>query len=134
MKIVAAPPPMFDEICACFPLARTMPVLFAWGTRIFNPCGVRVRPELYAHEAAHGRRQGAEEPAIEAWWRRYLADPGFRFEEEIVGHRAELRLLSARVRDPVQRGRVIDHVAGKLSSPLYGLGVTREDARARLAA
>jgi hypothetical protein len=75
----------------------------------------------------HCVRQGSDP---DGWWNRYLDDPKYRMEEEVLAHRAEyLALLNigASVHE-------LDKVAGRLSSPLYGGNLTVEQARALIAA
>lgn len=129
MDIVIDYPPNFDAIDAAFHV-RGKPVLFAWGSRIYNPRGVIIPPELIAHEAVHGRRQGHD---VEGWWRRYLEDANFRLREEVEAHRAEYQwLLDHAPRR--ERRAALKQVAARLSGPLYGQMVTPKRARAILAA
>jgi hypothetical protein len=121
-------PPLFEEIDAAFHI-KGRPIIFAWGTTIFNPLGGRITPELMAHESVHGFRQGTD---IEGWWRRYIADETFRLEEEIPAHVAEYqefckRNVNGRARN--NRRLYLHHVASRLASPLYGKMVSYDDAR-----
>ncbi len=119
MRIVHERPPMWEEIAATFDV-RGKPVVFAWGDRVFVPQGGDLHPSLLAHEAAHGARQGADETSIRRWWTRYLADPTFRLDEEIIGHKAELGWLNAHSSGRNDRRRYLAIVATKLAAPLYG--------------
>jgi hypothetical protein len=125
----AARPPMFEEIAATFSLARKQNVVFAWGDTIYNPGGGRLSPEIHVHEAVHGKRQGAD---VEGWWRRYIAEPAFRLEEEIPAHIAQYRAFcvnhtKGNARN--QRRLYLHHVAKCLASPLYGSLIRYDDAR-----
>lgn len=119
MKIVIAEPPMFDEIDAAFNV-RGRPILFTWGDTIFNPHNATVSQSLKAHEGVHFLRQSNDTPAIEAWWRSYIADPEFRLTEEIPAHRAEYRQLCELIRDRNLRSKYLHSVAQRLAAPLYG--------------
>jgi hypothetical protein len=135
VRIVVAEPPMIEEIDAAFHV-RGKPILFAFGDRIYNPGGVYVPPELMAHEFVHGERQGHQ---VGEWWRRYIADPAFRLEEEIPAHIAEYRAICARERskwvsERNMRRTAAAHVARKLSAPLYGRLITFEAAKKLLQA
>ena len=57
MRVVVGLPPLFGEIDAAFDV-RGKAIIFAWGDTIFDPNGGGVPPELLAHEAVHGERQG----------------------------------------------------------------------------
>ena len=146
MRIVQALPPLFDEIDAAFKV-RGRPILFAWGGRIFNPAGVPVPPELMAHERVHGERQlqGATdgtaegEHAIGLWWGCYVKDPVFRFEEELLAHVAEFKMLCDCQRhawrsERNMRRTLVRHVARKLAAPLYGNLINVHEAKQLLLA
>lgn len=125
-----AEPPLIDEIDAAFGV-RGKPILFAFGDKIYNPAGVDVPPEIVVHETVHGERQGDD---VFGWWRRYIADPVFRLEEELPAHVAEFQELctlqaSRWVSHRNMRRTLAAHVARKLSAPLYGRLVTFDAAR-----
>lgn len=137
MRILCGPPPLFDEIAAVFPGARKPGVLFCWGDKIFAPGLVgTVGPELIAHEQVHCDRQGSD---IAGWWRRYMADPVFRLQEELPAHVAEFQKLCELHRDRWVSGRTMRRafaarVGRKLSAPLYGNLITVEEAKKALLA
>lgn len=129
MKVVKARPPMFDEILAAFPLAGDDNIVFAWGDTIFAPDGGPISAEIHAHEAVHGQRQGSD---IEGWWRWYIADPAFRFKEEVPAHMAQYREFCRNNTQGAPRNRrrlYLHHVAKCLASPLYGSLVSYDEAR-----
>ncbi len=132
MKVVHAPPPIFEEILSVFPDAGRPGVMFCFGDKIYAPGPPRtIGREFVAHEQVHCDRQGAD---ILAWWRRYLVDPVFRLEEELPAHIAEFKSLCEQQRAHwvsyrALRRTVAAHVARKLAAPLYGRMITVEDAR-----
>lgn len=109
-------PPLWDLIDETFDVAGKG-VIFAWGDTIFNPWHVPIGPELLAHEAVHGARQGDD---IEGWWRRYCADPAFRLAEEIPAHVAEYRKHIDLAPNRAARRSALSFVASRLADPLYG--------------
>lgn len=127
MKIIHAYPPMIDEIDAAFNV-RGQTVIFAWGDTIYNPARWDIPDSLIAHEEVHGQRQGSD---IEGWWKRYISDPTFRLEEEIVAHRAEYQYVVRTANRPARR-RALKQIAQRLCSPLYGKVITFKKARERL--
>lgn len=131
MKLVRGQyPPLFDEIKAVFPAADNVGVLFSWQDRIYwpKPNGADISAALYAHEAVHGRRQAEYVDGVEGWWRRYLVDKDFRFEEEILAHKAEYaEFCRNSVRN--QRRMYLHSVASRLASALYGRMIPYQDAR-----
>lgn len=129
MKIVNAPPPNFAAIVAVFPRARRPGVVFTFGDTIYAPGrDADLSPWIVAHEAAHALRQG---PSPEVWWGRYLADPKFRFDEEVYAHRVEWRTwINMGPRSRHDRRGMMRVVAGRLSGPLYGELVSFSSAKA----
>lgn len=132
MRVVHAPPPLFDEIAAVFPEARQPGVMFCWGDKVYAPGPPRtIGLEFFAHEQVHCDRQGSD---IEAWWRRYLVDPAFRLEEELPAHIAEFKSLCEQHRAKWVSARAMRRtfaarVARKLAAPLYGRMISVEDAK-----
>ena len=129
MKIIIANPPNFEEIDRAFKVAGK-PVFFSYGNRIYNPMGVDIDPSLMAHESVHGERQGSDP---EGWWKQYLVDPRFRFEEELPAHKAEYREFCRL--NPTHKGKQ-DHalwqIASRLSGPLYGRLIKYSDAKLQI--
>lgn len=129
MVVLNMQPPLFDEIAAALPLARTPGIIFAWGAAIYNPSGAPISPHLHAHEEVHGKRQGND---VEGWWRRYIADASFRLDEEIPAHQAEYRefcRLNTAGQARNHRRLALHAIAKKLAAPLYGNLIRYDDAR-----
>lgn len=129
-EIVIDRPPNFEAIAAVFPGARGDGIIFAYGTKIFNPSGTPLPPEIIQHELVHCERQVAQ--GVEVWWDQYLIDGDFRYEEELLAHRAEYQTLCARYPERKNRRRALEHVAKKLAAPLYGRMVTVNQAKCAL--
>ena len=129
MKIVIAPPPNFEQVCAAFPLARTS-AIFAWDDTIYNPNEIVVESVLKVHEAVHGQRQKGKP---ELWWERYIADPEFRYAEELPAHRAEYRyMVQFASRNGWHRAELLNHTAKRLVAPLYAYGAAYTVQRAAM--
>jgi hypothetical protein len=120
VKIVVGRPPNFDQIAAVLPEARGERTIFCYGDTIYNPGGGKIPRTLRAHEAVHSARQGTTEGEIRAWWTRYLADPQFRFDEELPAHQAEYASFCSGEGDKEKRFRFLVGLAKRLSGPLYG--------------
>lgn len=120
MQITVARPPNFDEVIARFPFADRHGVIFTYGQTIYNPSGVEISPALKCHESVHAQRQGSDEEEIRAWWARYLDEPLFRLEEELLAHRAEYRAFKGWTKDRNAVARKLESIAARLSGPLYG--------------
>ncbi len=117
MKVIFERPPMFDEINAKFKIAGK-PILFSWGGFIYNPMRVTIPPQLMAHEALHGERQG--DLGAEKWWHNYIDSVAFRLEEEILAHQVEYRSLLRSGGNRQARRRHLKETARRLAAPLYG--------------
>lgn len=121
LKIEIANPPNFDKILTAFPHANRHGVIFAYGDTIYNPSGIVIPPPLVAHEEVHGRRQTSPEK----WWLSYIADPEFRYNEELYAHAAELLAFKKIITDRNQRAKLMMTTAQRLLAPLYNYGVPK---------
>lgn len=124
MKIEIANPPNFDKILAAFPNANGHGVIFAFGATIFNPSGVVIPPALLAHEEVHGLRQ-SHCHSVESWWNTYIADPEFRYTEELHAHAAEYRVQMRTVHDRNDRAKLAMSTAQRVLAPLYNYGIPK---------
>ena len=125
-RIVIAPPPNLEASAAVFPAARKPGTFFSWGDLIYNPTGVMLPPQIIAHELVHGQRQ---EGCIEDWWNQYLTDKDFRFNEELLAHVAEYKLIHDT--QPLRNARrhALRFISARLASPLYGRVIGEEQAK-----
>lgn len=122
MRILRAYPPNWPEIRAALKEAIRPGAIFCYGDTIYNPIGAKLSDALIAHEEVHSRQQG-EDPA--GWWRRYIEEPQFRFEQELEAHRAEYQVATRDTSRQVRRS-VLKALSARLASPFYGRCVTRE--------
>jgi len=118
-------PPIYDEILAAFPNI-TDDVVFSWGNKIYAPgFASEIPPEIHWHEGVHGYRQGND---IVGWWHRYIDDVEFRLAEEIPAHQKEFQYIYEHENRAMRR-RMLNMIASKLSSPLYGKMITPTQAK-----
>lgn len=127
MKQLYLFPPNYRAINKAFNV-RGQTVWFCYGPVIYNPSRVVVPAPILAHERVHSAQQGTD-PA--QWWDRYIADREFRLSQEIPAHRAEYGWWVSHG-DPGER--MLDTIAMRLASPLYGKLIDFEAARRTLAA
>lgn len=120
-------PPNFEAIVAVFPDAAGPNTIFAFGDVIYVPSGNNLPQELYDHERVHGARQ--TDIGVERWWNQYLADPKFRWDEELMAHAAEYRSFCTLNRDRNVRSRYLAAVSQRLASPLYGRLMSYREAK-----
>lgn len=125
MKIVNSRPPNFEKVAAAFKGAHSPGVIFCYGDTIYHPGGGPLSASLIAHENVHSARQGKDP---EGWWDRYIADPQFRFIEELLAHRIEYAVASKGMTRN-QRRQCLRPIARRLSSSLYGGLVSPDQAK-----
>lgn len=128
MNIVRGTPPNFAAIVAVFPFAARHGVMFTWGDTVYVNGIPDIPTQLKAHEAVHSQRQ-AKLGGPQHWWDRYLIDPAFRLEEEIIAHRAEYRTLKHILQNRNHLAQNLDFIAERLASPLYGAMITKQAAK-----
>jgi hypothetical protein len=134
VKIIKGFPPNFAALKKTFGRLPSN-VVFSYGDTIYAPGGQKLHPSIIAHEEAHGRRQLAL--GVTAWWDRYITDPAFRFEEELIGHRAEWQHFKSQqvpLPSATAQRNALDHMAKRLSGPLYGNIVGYEQAMREITA
>ena len=126
-KIIRAFPPNWTYIAAAFPIKGRPGIVYAYGDRIYNPSGVKIEPWILAHENEHCKRQN--EHGIGAWWDAYILNAHFRLAEEVLAHRVEWQDFRSGHHFKAN-ARYLERMIDRLSGPIYGLGLGREDARA----
>lgn len=134
MRIITGYPPNFAELRKAFKIAGNRFVVFSYGDTIYSPQGPKLHRAIIAHEEAHGRRQLAI--GVTTWWDRYIAEIPFRFEEELIGHRAEWQAFKNDVPFPsvTMQRKYLDFVSKRLSGELYGGIVGYEQAMREITA
>lgn len=115
--IILDRPPNFEQVHAAFPRADQPGVLFAYDGNIYNPTGIVIPPALIAHENVHLKRQDRITP--DTWWRAYIEDCEFRYNEELLAHAAELQNIFTVPGDRNARASLLMHTAIRLTAPLY---------------
>lgn len=125
MKIVSGTPPNYADIVRVFPDACRQGVIFTYGDTVYVNGDPDIPIQLKVHEGVHIQQQKAT--GVQPWWDRYLEDRDFRFEQELVAHRAEYHRL--RNIDRNLGRRHLEFIAKRLSSPLYGGMCTLREAR-----
>ncbi len=133
MKIIQSFPPNFAAIHRVFPNANSMSVIFAYAPDIYTMSPEGVTPALIAHEKVHIARQETHPDGVHGWWDQYLhGPPEWRYNEELLAHRAEYQHLASLSRQ--LRRSALKEVAKRLASPLYGKMVTLDRAMKDIAA
>jgi len=128
-EIVHTRPPNFDDIVKVFPMADLPNVIFSYGHTIYSPSKTKIPIEILKHEFVHCERQGTAEDGIIKWWDKYLKDPQFRYDEEVIAHIAEYKKACEIARNRQHKRMYTHNIAKRLSSPLYGKMVPYGEAR-----
>lgn len=127
MEIIDDYPPNIDKIEAALGARRKPGTLFCYGDKIYAPGSKGELPaQLVAHEEVHSTRQA--QMGVDAWWDKYLSDPAFRYEEELMAHEVECDTFGQMHADRGARRRYARAVALRLSGALYGRMVRFEQA------
>lgn len=126
MKIVYEKPPNYEAIAKAFDIRNNKTVVFTYGDTLYVPTGrtVNVDKALIRHEETHVRQQNG---MPEYWWKRYLTDPQFRFDQELEAYREQYRDI-VKMPFKVKLG-YLNHIAKSLAGEMYGNLVTVEEAR-----
>lgn len=94
MEIILDYPPNIEEIRKVFTFTRR--VIFAYDGAIYNPDRMPLTTPIVEHERVHFKQQ--EAMGNDEWWRRYLADPVFRADQELPAYRAQYRSAAPMIR------------------------------------
>lgn len=118
MRIVRAFPPNFKRLIEHFPIQGKPGILYAFGDVLYNPSGVKIPKWVMRHEEVHGKQQNID--GVADWWDRYILNPAFRLDEELLAHRAEWQSYQGYFKAKHARNTYLHKIAVRLSSPLYG--------------
>lgn len=113
---------------------------WTYGDTIYNPGAIFVPDYVHAHEGKHSEQQEAyhydgEDESLrgtegkDGWWKRYLRDPRFRFEQEAEAYAAEYKFFCKTRKDRNMQARFLLTKSQQLSGPLYQVAVTELQAR-----
>jgi hypothetical protein len=121
LRVVDGLPPNFETIKAVLPEAAADGVMFAYDGAVYGRGLKKLSPELEAHETVHLVRQIAHPGGVDGWWKDYLANPRFRFVEELWAHRAEHQRYKQRNANQIKRALHLNKLARRLVGPLYAV-------------
>lgn len=124
MKILNEYPPNIEAIRKVFTFTRR--VIFCYGDYIYNPSGVFVDRAMIVHEKVHSDRQ--KEIGVRDWWNKYLADPEFRIQEEVLAYGAQYKTFSKYASNKEVSIEYAKKLATALSGDTYGNCISFKDA------
>lgn len=137
-RIVNDWPPNIKSIRAVLPVTENN--IFAYGGTIYNPGGRGLSRELIAHETVHFRQQAEfKKPrwsrnSVESWWKKFLAEPEFRLEQELEAHREEYQEYCRRNKDRNRQVLFARLISKRLAAPMYGGLITAPEAQRKITA
>lgn len=118
-------PPILQALIDKFNVDWDKGLLIAWEGKIHSKEPVQQAQKI-VHEATHIREQNRI--GNEAWWRLYLEDDTFRFEQEVMAHKEEARFIRENITNREAAFQMIRPIAKSLCSPMYGFNITSEEA------
>ena len=127
IKIQTQKPPQWilDEVKEKFGVEWESPVVFTYGDLITTSKG-EMREDLLHHEPVHTKQQ-KEYGGADKWWREYLDNPKFRFDQELEAYRSQYKWI-LQTQKPSQWYKYLEAYAHDLSSPMYGNLVAKDEA------
>ena len=99
-------------------------VVFTYGNTIYTKN--KLPYAILKHEEVHVKQQ--TEMGKTKWWNKYLEDDQFRFSQELEAHQAEYKAYCEETKDRNKQAIYKQHIALRLSSPLYGKLITTQEA------
>lgn len=124
-KIIIEYPPNIAQIREHFDLNNRGEVYFTYGDTIYNPGGKPLDADFIYHEEIHIQQQKAI-GGPEAWWKRYIEDIPFRYQQEVEAYGKQVRMI--RKINVKRAHKELTNFAASLSSPLYGIEITQTEA------
>lgn len=115
-------PPNYEEIKQYIDIVGHP--AFPWGNIIYNPFKKEIPPDVIYHELVHTEQQGDN---IEMWWKKYLMDIEFRFDQEREAYAKQYHFIKDNLGAKIAK-EALDGLADDLSSDLYGLKISKSEA------
>jgi hypothetical protein len=91
--------------------------MFAYAPNIHAKDIDSLEDDVIEHELVHIRRQG-DDPQV--WWERFLTDPAFRLEEELVAYKRQYNYLKGKKIDRNVLDKRVRTWSHNLSGRAYG--------------
>ena len=128
VKISNEKPPQWilDEVKEKWNVEWESGVVFTYGELITTFKG-EVTEDLIAHESHH-TAQHEKFGGADKWWREYLDNADFRFEQELECYRKQYKWLVKNIKNRQERFYFTQHYARSLSSEMYGNITTYQEA------
>ncbi len=128
IRIVGARPEVYETLHERFGVEWDNGIIITVYPNIH--CRFPLPPDKIVHEAVHLVQQ--KEMGADIWWHRWLAEPGFRLDQEAAAHRKEADFVRKSIKDRNDRDKFIRDIAKNLSGPIYGNLISYGEALALL--
>lgn len=109
-------PPIYEALKQKFGADWDKGLLIAWDGKIHSKEPAQAQKIL--HESVHLREQSRL--GNEAWWRLYLENEDFRFQQELMAYREEARFIRENVDNREAAFKMIREAVHSFCSDLYG--------------
>jgi hypothetical protein len=123
MKIIKDFPPNIEQIKQVLP--HKTGYCYCYGEIIYSPDNDGIPDHVVEHEKVHIAQQGGYP---DSWWEKYLADPSFRYAQELEAYRVQYKYAKKYIKDRNALSRFLVSLALDLSSDSYGRCVTAGEA------
>ncbi len=131
MEIRREQPPNIEKIRA--KLAPDENTCFTYEDIIYAPNltdAAQIEDHLALHEEIHSHQQ--RELGAVGWWDKYLEDPAFRLEEELLAYSAQYAFVCKKDIPAVVKKNFLGRIAQDLASPIYGNLLTQGQAESKI--
>jgi hypothetical protein len=120
IKISTKKPPQWilDEVKEKFDVDWTDNIIFTYGDLITSHTGI-MSEDLSHHEPHHTKQQEAFGGA-DKWWREYLNNETFRYNQELECYRKQYRWVKNNIKDRNLAFNLFINYAKSLSGKMYG--------------
>jgi hypothetical protein len=117
-------PPIYDALVAKFNVNWDTGLIVAYDGKIHSKD--YIAPQKIIHERTHLDRQATL--GNDVWWKLYLDNDVFRFEEEVLAYKAEANFIKKNIKNREDRFHMIRDIAICFSSDMYGKMITQQEA------
>jgi len=113
-------PPFLIQIVSAG-MKPELTTIFPFSNIIYNPSGLPIPQDIMIHEVKHIAQQGNNP---EAWWKRYITDKQFRFDQELEANQEQYKFVCKVLKDRNQRTRALLTISRNMSGEVYNLNVS----------
>ena len=117
---------ILDAVKEQFNVEWESSVIFTYGDLITTSTGV-MSEDLMHHEPIHTKQQ-EKFGGADKWWREYLSNPQFRFEQELECYINQYKWVKNNIKNRQESFALLMHYAESLSGDMYGSVISKTEA------